>query len=237
MLPLKRGSKGPPPSGFTGYQGRYPTQDEMAAWAQATPDGNTALRLPATVVVLDVDHYRDKRGGDTLAEAERRWGPLPPTCLNSARAAPSGHRFYRIPEEAALVGQVGFAELGLSHVDLLQWFHRYSVVWPSINGETGEMYRWFAPDGTEMDTPPAVEDLPELPASWVEGLTDKLPHLRTPRSQRGRPFPRFEAYLLGDHTDNGCVGLPGVAVGIFVIEHNRVIGCAGAVQRHKDVRL
>lgn len=32
------------------------------------------------------------------------------------------------------------------------------------------------------------------------------------------------------HTDNGCVGLPGVAVGIFVIEHDRVIGCAGAVQ-------
>jgi hypothetical protein len=204
VLPLKRGSKGPPPSGFTGYQGRYPTQDEMAAWAQATP-GNIALRLPATVVVLDVDHYGDKHGGDTLAEAERRWGALPPTYRNSARPAPSGHLFYRIPEGVKLHGQLGFAELGLGHVEILQWHHRYSVVWPSINGETGQMYQWFAPDGTEMDRPPAVEDLPELPAQWLEGLADepRAPTPRAPRVHNGAEIPTEGLYDVTDALTGG----------------------------------
>lgn len=78
VLPLKGSTKEPPPGGFTGYKDRYPTHEEMEAWARRFPAGNIALRLPPTVVVLDVDHYGDKHGGDTLAEAERRWGALPP---------------------------------------------------------------------------------------------------------------------------------------------------------------
>jgi AAA domain/Bifunctional DNA primase/polymerase, N-terminal len=202
VLPLKGSTKEPPPGGFTGYKDRYPTHEEMEAWARRFPAGNIALRLPPMVVVLDVDHYGDKHGGDTLAEAERRWGALPPTYRNSARAAPSGHRFYRITEGTALAGQLGFAELGLGHVEILQWHHRYSVVYPSINGETGEMYRWFAPDGTEMDRPPAVEVLPELPARWVEELRIK-PRTHSARPHNGVEIPTEGLSVVTDALTDG----------------------------------
>jgi replicative DNA helicase len=200
ILPLPRGAKKSPPGGFTGYQERYPTPDEMEAWGRGFPDGNTCLRLPPSVVVLDVDHYGDKRGADTIAEAVRRWGELPPTFRNSAREAPSGHRFFRIPEGVKLPGQLGFPELGLGHVEILQWHHRYSVAWPSINGDAGSMYRWSAPDGTELDRPPAVDDLPELPAGWVEELRIKP---RTERPHNGAEIPTEGLYDVTDALIDG----------------------------------
>ena len=36
------------------------------------------------------------------------------------------------------------------------------------------------------------------------------------------------------HTDNGCVGLPGVAVGTFVIEHDRVTEPVGRIDFNQD---
>lgn len=77
VLPLPRGAKHPPPVGFTGSEARYPTQEEMEAWGREFPAGNVCLKLPPTVVVLDSDHYGEKRGGDTIAQAEERWGHCP----------------------------------------------------------------------------------------------------------------------------------------------------------------
>ena len=194
VLPLERGTKYPPPPNCTGYHGHWPSLGELAAWGVANPDGNTALRLPDTVVVLDVDHYGDKQGGLTLGEAERRWGPLPATYRNSARAAPSGHRFYLVPPGTKLAGQITFSELKLGHVEILQSHHRYAVVWPSVN-QNGDVYQWYAPDGSPCE-PPSVDDLPELPQRWLEELSADKPRASTstPRAHNDAEIPGANLY-------------------------------------------
>jgi hypothetical protein len=42
-------------------------------------------------------------------------------------------------------------------------------VWPSIHPRTGTRYTWRNTAGP--DVPPRVDELPELPATWLEGLT------------------------------------------------------------------
>ena len=86
-LKLPRGKKSPPPKGFTGKEAKSPSAEQKAQWATEEPEGNIAQRMPECVVCdqewfvigIDVENYGAKRGGLTLAEAERRWGPLPPT--------------------------------------------------------------------------------------------------------------------------------------------------------------
>lgn len=99
-------------------------------------------------------------------------------------------------------GQLGFPELGLGHVEVLQPGHRYAVVAPSINGQTGQVYRWYAPDGTEMDVPPAVEDLPELPARWVEELRVK-PHKGVGRPRTVAENPIADQFDVTDALTDG----------------------------------
>ncbi len=109
-LPLQRGTKGPPPSGFTGKNGVYPNDIDLAVWAEQFPDGNICIRMPDDVVVegrdfwvigFDSDCYGEKTGAATLIEAEGCWGPLPPTCrITSCDDGISGIRLYRIPAAA-----------------------------------------------------------------------------------------------------------------------------------------
>lgn len=58
-LPLGVRSKFPPPGGFTGYEGRWPTPDDITGWrtlgfraeGEHHDASNIALRLPAVAVV------------------------------------------------------------------------------------------------------------------------------------------------------------------------------------------
>jgi hypothetical protein len=59
----------------------------MYAWADEEPDGNIAVRLGDTVIGIDVDDYDGKGGGKTLAEAQRRWGALPPSPPRSSSSS------------------------------------------------------------------------------------------------------------------------------------------------------
>lgn len=43
-IPVK--GKGPPVTGFTGRDGRYPTAEEIDAWVRQRGGDNIALRLP-----------------------------------------------------------------------------------------------------------------------------------------------------------------------------------------------
>ncbi len=108
----------------------------MLQWAELYPDGNIALRLPDGVVGIDVDHYGDKTGGDTIAEHENRWGRLPAAPLTTSRAdGLSGIRLYRVPPGTRLVGE-------LPDVEIIQPHHRYAIVSPSVHPE-GRAYRWL----------------------------------------------------------------------------------------------
>lgn len=161
-LPLPQRAKFPPPSGTTGYGGEALTPEQLA---DADPSGNVAIRLPRGVIGIDIDAYGGKSGDKTLAEAARRWGELPEGPWSSSRPdTPSRIVYFRVPEGTRLVDQIQFAALGLGGVEVIQYHHRYAVVWPSIHPSTGDVYVW---SGGEI---PAAEDLPALPAKWVRGL-------------------------------------------------------------------
>ncbi|WP_344450834.1 bifunctional DNA primase/polymerase [Actinocorallia aurantiaca] len=155
-LLLPPGEKFPPPKGRTGADGIAATRGEIEDEIRACPKGNLGVRMPEGVVGLDVDDYGTKSGGVTLAALEAKLGPLPYSPKSSSRDGVSGIRFYRVPADVPLRD-------GLDGIDIIKHTHRYAVVWPSLHPE-GRTYRW------EGDEVPAVADLPELPAAWLEEL-------------------------------------------------------------------
>ncbi|HWP62817.1 MAG TPA: bifunctional DNA primase/polymerase [Candidatus Binatia bacterium] len=187
-IPLPAGRKRPPPAGFTGAAGRWPSDADVAAWLrQYGAEANLALRLPDTVIGIDVDAYGTK-GAATFARLEAAAGPLPPTWTSTSRTdGVSEVALYRVP-----AGHT-WRDPGPG-VDLIHRAHRYLVVPPSRH-PSGRCYRWLRPDGTEAgpDEVPRPEDLPELPASWravLEGVSlrsDNRPGIPGPL-QGGRPW-------------------------------------------------
>ncbi|MDN5918306.1 MAG: bifunctional DNA primase/polymerase [Pseudonocardia sp.] len=167
-IPVEPGTKKPLLRDVTGRAGADLT---FGQWQQLTLPAGVSLgvRMPAGVVGVDVDAYGDKRGKQTLAEAERRWGPLPAGPWSSARAdGVSGISFYRVPAGTELAGVVSFPELGLADVELIQRHHRLAVVAPSIHSTLGLPYSWRGTAGPSE--PPRVTELPELPQAWLNGL-------------------------------------------------------------------
>lgn len=158
-LPIPARSKGAPPTGFTGYNGRYVTARDVEAW---TWDGNVAIRLPPDVVGVDVDVYH---GGDQgLDELQQRYGILPTTVWSTSREDGSGIALFRVPAGTTLATDPA------QGIDMIQAHHRYMVVHPSLHPE-GAVYQWIDEASDEfLDAPPEPGDLPELPWGWVEGL-------------------------------------------------------------------
>ena len=157
--------KNPPPAGYTGHAGLTPSGADIQAWTEDRAGDNTAIVMHDGIVGIDVDHYGDKRGGDTIATHEKLRGPLPvgPRSTSRPDNPISGIRFYRVPEGATFV-----TVLDGGGVEIIQPHHRYAVVWPSIHHE-GRQYVWLDSAGNITDIP-AVEDLPWLPDAWVTGM-------------------------------------------------------------------
>lgn len=171
-LPVPARQKTPPPDGFTGWDGHYPSGADAHAFTEEPrwTGANLALRMPPTVVGIDVDAYPPKTGAATLAEAQRRWGELPAGPWSSARGdGVSGIRFFRVPDGTVLQTVIGFPERGIGHIDVIQRHHRYAVVWPSIH-PTGALYTWRSADGDVLDQPPRPDELPLLPEAWLREL-------------------------------------------------------------------
>jgi hypothetical protein len=163
-LPVPPRAKEPPPKGYTGAGGLWPSYPDVQAWTEDHPDHNIALRLQPGFVGLDVDAYGAKLGGPTLAGLEQRLGALPPTWISTSRTdGTSGIRLYRSPAGVVFRGEAG------PGIEVVQPRHRYIVVSGSIHPE-GRAYRWRSPGGEWTDEPPHVDLIPVLPAAWVEGL-------------------------------------------------------------------
>ena len=163
ILPLPFRKKHPVPDGTTGRDGRDPSYADMMTWSE---DGarNIALRMPRYIIGIDVDHYGDKRGGDTIDAIEAEIGALPRTWKSGSREGRSGIYYYRIPENYIAVGK-------LVDVEMIQHHHRYAVVWPSENpNDSLNTYKWFDPSGDEAQTIPAPSEFPMLPVEWMARL-------------------------------------------------------------------
>lgn len=164
ILPLPRRAKAWPPTGYTGAGGTDPSYPDIHAWAE-NHSGNIALRMPPNVIGIDVDAYGDKKGATTMSHSRTAWGELPPTWrITSRDDGISGIALYQVPPGLAWPGEVG------PGVEILQRTHRYAVAPPSIHPE-GRAYRWITPGGATSLTPPRPSELPEMPESWVIGLT------------------------------------------------------------------
>jgi P4 family phage/plasmid primase-like protien len=176
-LPLPPGEKSWPPTGYTGGKGRAAEPGKVEYWIKSKGDGNIALRMPPTLLGIDVDAYSGKDGAATLVAAEESWGSLPVTWRTTSRTdGISGIRLFRIPEGLSWPGKLPQG----GGIELCRWDHRYVIVAPSIHDKTGEQYHWFAPDGTQTTGSatengdwefPALVELAELPSAWVTGLT------------------------------------------------------------------
>lgn len=188
-LPLPPGCKASPPTGYTGREAPFPTDDELFDWiadGSLGPKSNIGVRLGNPIEIdiegegvqifevlgLDIDDYndagKDKNGGQQLATLERKLGPLPPTWRSSSRSdGVSGIRFYLVPAGYAFSGKAD------KHIDIIQKVHRYAVVYPSWH-PNGEQYVFTDPDGNlvaRMAEVPNVADLPFLPDRWFDFLT------------------------------------------------------------------
>jgi putative DNA primase/helicase len=180
-LPLPPGEKSYPPVGYTGGKGRNAEPSKVEHWIKTKADGNIALRMPPALIGIDVDAYSGKDGAATLEAAEEAWGVLPDTWRTTSRSdGVSGIRLFRVPEGLSWPGKLPQG----GGIELCRWDHRYVIVAPSIHDKTGEQYHWYAPDGTCTTGGvgvgaveggdwefPALEELAELSAAWVEGLT------------------------------------------------------------------
>jgi len=179
-LPLPYGKKSSPPTGWTGETAPYASAADVARWVAQRPDANIALRLAPDVVGIDVDAYDGRPGVETIADFEAKFGPLPPTWVSSARPAPSGIRWYVLPDGET---SAGMGDLGPG-CELIRAGHRYACVPPSLH-PLGVPVAWRNPDGRPSDTPPTKSGLPVLTGRQVEGLAAH----RTSTPRRTTPIP------------------------------------------------
>ncbi len=145
------------------------------------------MRLPATVVGIDVDAYDNRAGAATFAAAETAWGVLPPTVRTTSRAdGVSGIRLYKVPAGVQFVENLDGLH-GLN-VDMIQHNHRYAMA-PGSTHPNGGVYRLLDHEGhvLPLDALPRPKELPELPAAWVVGLTarSKAEPTESPFAPRG----------------------------------------------------
>lgn len=106
ILPVPPETKTPPPTGFTGAEGRDTTDLDLVHLVESHGHFSVALRMPTfpateetgglawCVIGIDVDHYIKgevtKRGADTIQLLEAELGALPPTWSSTARGLDDG---------------------------------------------------------------------------------------------------------------------------------------------------
>lgn len=168
-FPLPAGKKFPPPDGFTGYEGRYPTNEDVDRWIEQRRYGNFGLRAPQGVIGIDWDSYK----GHDLYD----W--VKPYIADAPRSTSKGGEeksaIYWLGVDPAFLEDLRdrhFAEAG---TEVIRPQHRYAVVWPSVHPDTGSTYEWYAGGSTVRCNGwvPNVEDLPYIPSHVLEAVMAK----------------------------------------------------------------
>lgn len=223
LISLPYGKQDPPPSGYTGRKGAIPSVEKYKEWIKESRAGikacqagdkkqgplNIAIVHGPDTIAIDVDDYEyvDRKDGKTkrkngaaqLKALEKKYGKLPTTWLSTARGEAgdyaSGQRFFRLkPEHQGL----GYNDKPGDSIEIVRHGHRYSVVWPSMNGRSGTRYTWYQKIMLMQnehvwrvsDHAPNKKDLPYLPDKWVEFLTNGF--------QESKEVKKFSAGTFND---------------------------------------
>ena len=155
-------------------------------WGGAYAGANIGGRVPASMLVIDVDPYHC--GADTLAEHERRHGKLPETLTDvSGRGDGGSHLFYRRPPGKLVGTRLG---AGLD----LRTHGNYVVLPPSVHPDTGKPY-------TRIEAPVAA------PPAWLVELLGpakpaKTAHRITPGRHRSSLWGQRGASIADDFSAN-----------------------------------
>lgn len=150
----------------------------VAAWWDQWPDSLIGCRVPADMVVIDVDPKHN--GMSTWKLLKETCGPLPVTRSHkSGRNDGGGHLWFRRPPGKLSVrpltvwakehgtGEAAGKHSWTSGVDLLHHDHRYTILPPSPHPVTGAPYRWV--ESRDLNTQPA-----EMP-TWLVVLVTEEP--------------------------------------------------------------
>lgn len=154
LIPLRRRDKVPADKR---WQERNYDRGEVLE--RARRDGlNLGVRLPADVVVVDVDPRNFPAGRDSLAELAAAFGldlASAPHVLTGNLSHPGHHFYFRKPAGAVLLDSVdGFAGVEFKSLG------RQVVAAGSVH-PTGGLYHWASDS-------PELPDMPDLPARLVE---------------------------------------------------------------------
>ncbi|MET0415984.1 MAG: bifunctional DNA primase/polymerase [Actinoplanes sp.] len=168
--PLPMASKVPAVSGHHGREAGPVGWTEMVkAWVPKMGGLGVAVRL-ISEIGIDVDAHDGQAGAETFMKVVEALGPLPPTYSSTSRGPYQSSRihFYRIPWDL----DVSQAETKIRkafgpNIDIIHRGNRYAVVAPTVHPRTGEIYRWYGPDGQEAPMP-RRSDLAMLPETWQE---------------------------------------------------------------------
>lgn len=203
------------PAGYTGYDGRWPSANQVDRWREERGHDNVALRVPADVLGLDVDAYDGRAGLTTLGHAEEEYGALPATWTSTSRDDGSGIRWYRVPPEPEWVSDLGRG----SGIEVIRTHHRYAVVWPSVHPITGREYRWYGPDGLVAGRAPSPTELVPLPPRWVAALRKDGDAARTRRATGGHHGDRVHVVDMdGNQVDPHAILTKGLPPGSQQVE-------------------
>jgi hypothetical protein len=166
--------------GYTGKKGDRADRETYRRWYYYFALDNIAIRLPDGYIGFDADLYKlDPTGSRAKLMGQL---DLPPTWRSSSRTDGSGISLYRVPP--GLVFKANPAP----GVEVIQWFHRVVVCWPSIHPLRGEVYRWWWGDDGELlpqGQVPLTDDIVALPEESVRILEKHAP-VRRQRQQRDR---------------------------------------------------
>lgn len=174
IISIQRDSKAPVIKGVTGREGRQLEASVSVRRASQHGNFNIALRLSKEIVGIDIDAHSGKQGAATLAGLEAKYGRLPKTFYSTSRGAgTSGIRFYRLNKPGELMTEIK------GDIEIIQFHHRFAMVWPSIHPTTGEVYQTYEGRGEAGDQPldfmPRPQDLPLLPEAWEAFLRGGKP--------------------------------------------------------------
>jgi hypothetical protein len=197
VLPLPPRKKSPPPTGYTGWNGKDPTPKMIEMWmAENVGDyqaaSNIAIHMPGGVVGIDVDHYGGKTGGTTLAKLEEELVPLPPTHISTARNdGVSGIRWYRV--EPGLRWPTGPGK----DIEFIHKGHQYAVVWPSVH-PSGGRYIWVDQHSGDESPPPNDDQLAWMPDEWQLRFTGGLLREEQPEYRAATEAERGQCLTEGE---------------------------------------
>lgn len=150
----------------TGHGGSI-TLENVTEWSKhhSLRFAHVSLRAEGWIGI-DVDDYEGKKGAGQLEALEAALGKLPATFTSTSRGPFSKSRqyFYRVPDDVPRKSKAA------KDIEIVQRCHRNAAVYPTYHRKTGELYRWYQPDGKPASRLPQLDEFASLPEPWLKYL-------------------------------------------------------------------